>query len=95
MTPHDKAPAAPVPWVSALVLNRDYFQGCCLYPAVATMWFYDAFIFSKQCLHICGVLGSVWERHDANPGPCNVNVNVVHGQKPSCLVAWEVVHEQP
>ena len=47
MTPHDKAPAAPVPWVSALVVNRDYFQGCGLYPAVATMWFYEAYLFSQ------------------------------------------------
>ena len=60
MTPHDKAPAAPVPWVSALVVNRDYFQGCGLYPAVATMWFYEAYrFFPKQCLHISGVSDSV------------------------------------
>jgi len=79
MVPHDKATVAPVAWVSALVLNRDDFQGCGLYPAVATMWFYDAFIISKQCLHICDVLVQSGGGHDANPGPCNVNVNFVHG----------------
>ena len=55
---------------------------CGLKPDVATMWFYDACSFFKQWLHICGVLGWVRGGHDANPGPCNVNANFVHAQKP-------------
>ena len=50
---HDSHVAACPAWVSALVGNRDAFEGCGLYPAVVISWVDLLYFFSfKQCLHL-------------------------------------------